>query len=311
MCEIEFEPELTEQALPDEVAALREANSQADARLLDVLQPRIEGHLLACQQAIATLIEHHRHVVEGTDLDLDAETRPVAIWELAGRCLALSNALLDQLRLGYTAETVGTMRLLHEAANLLSVATNEESGWLTRRWLSGRHVEQRRARQAIGEAQERVVAAAREQGVEIEGDLEELTRQVYGVLSIGGHNDRPGFNDSISRPGRLFVYGPHPSPVIRAEYVSYASELIEQVVLEVGDGASLISTAAIGIGTRSGRSSSPCTRCATRCPSKSLRSLAAAVATAGASCRNNGQAEPPSRFQQTVTQWRWRGWLCA
>jgi hypothetical protein len=235
MGDVEFEPPIHQRELPAQVNAARDENAAAEARLTELLQPRLEGNLAACQHAVDALIEHHRHVAEGTDIDFEGETRWVALWEMSGRCLSVANLLLDELRLGYTSETAGTMRVLHEAANLLAVATHEEGAHLTRRWLSGRRVEQRRARAAIGEAQRAIDQMLQEQGVEIEGDLEELTRQIYRVLSKGAHNDREGFADAHSRAGRLFVYGPHPSPVVRATWVSYASELIEQVVLEVGD----------------------------------------------------------------------------
>jgi hypothetical protein len=235
MGDFEFEPAIHQRELPAEVAAARLENAAAEAGLTELLQPRLEGNLAACQHAVDVLIEHHRHIAERSDIDLEAQTRWVALWELSGRCLSVANLLLDELRLGYTSETPGTMRILHEAANLLAVATHEEDAHLTRRWLAGRRVEQRRARAAIGEAQRAIDQALQEQGIEIEGDLEELVRQIYRVLSKGTHNDREGFADAHSSAGRLFVYGPHPSPVVRATWASYASELIEQVVLEVGD----------------------------------------------------------------------------
>jgi hypothetical protein len=235
MCDQDFEPPIRDRLIPAAVAAARLENAAAEANLVQLLQPRIEGNLGACQEAVNVLVEQHRHVAEASDIDLEAETRWVALWELSGRCLGVANLLLDELRLGYTSETAGTMRVLHEAANLLAVATHEETGRLTRRWLSRRRVEQRRARAAIGAAQRAIDQALQEQGVEIEGDLEELTRQIYRVLSKGAHNDREGFSDAHSSAGRLFVYGSHPSPVVRATWLSYASELLEQVILEVGD----------------------------------------------------------------------------
>ncbi len=232
----DFEPEVHACQLPQDVVQARLTNTGVEAAAREVLQPRIDGHLLACQTAIDTLVDAHRDIIERTDLDLDSQTRPLAVWELAGRCLALANALVDQLRLGYGPETVGTMRILHEAANLLMVVIDEEDGRLTRRWLAGGRIEQREARQALGQIHRRVASLAAEHGLQIEGDLEALTRGVYGVLSRGTHNERRGFGDSLSRPGRSFAYGPHPSVLVRAVYVDYASALIEQIIVEVGHG---------------------------------------------------------------------------
>jgi hypothetical protein len=127
----DFEVELHGEELAADVVAARQEAAAADELIAAILQPRFDGHILASQTAIDALIDAHRQIVDRTDLDLDAETRPLAVWELAGRCLALATALLDQLRLGYGPETVGTMRVLHEAVNLLMVAVDEEEGRLS------------------------------------------------------------------------------------------------------------------------------------------------------------------------------------
>lgn len=235
-----FEPPINAEELSAAAHGARLAHDRQVAAAEELLGPRIAGHLQACELAIDELVDAHRQLVEQTDIDLEAETRWVAIWELAGRCLSVARALIAQLRDAYAAETVGTMRVLHEAANLLVVAADVEEERLTRRWLAGEHVPQREARSHIHAAQERIVEQARERGVEIEGDVAELTRELYGILSQGAHNDRPGFADSVFRTGRVFSYGPHPNPLVRAAYVDYASELIEQIVMEVGDALAVI-----------------------------------------------------------------------
>ncbi len=199
-----------------------------------ILRPRIDAHLTTFQVALRGLAEQHTRLVEQTDLDLDGNSRWVAVWEITGRCIGLANALTDQLRRGYTAETVGTMRVLHEAANLIVIFADTEEDDLTRRWLRGRQVSQREARAHIIRYQERARELARANGINIEGDLADLTRQVYVGLSKGAHNTRSGFKEVIARDARIFSYGPHPDLRVLAVYIDYAGTLIEQIVIEVG-----------------------------------------------------------------------------
>jgi hypothetical protein len=54
-------------------------------------------------------------------------------------------------------------------------------------------------------------------------------------MSESAHHQRGGFLDSKSASLRKFAYGPHPDPAVRAEWVNYAGELLEEVVIVVGD----------------------------------------------------------------------------
>jgi hypothetical protein len=75
-----------------------------------------------------------------------------------------------------------------------------------------------------GDEQAAVVAELVERGIELQGgDIVELGRGIYGLLSQGAHNARPGLRESVSRPLRKFNYGPHPDPRQRAVYVDYVS----------------------------------------------------------------------------------------
>jgi hypothetical protein len=236
----DLEPEIEQQPLPREIERLREGYEATLPALEAILQPRLEAHLLILQQSIDGLIELHVAVVEQSDVELEAETRWVALWEVAGRCLALANLFLAELRLGYTAETVGTIRVLNEALLLLDAIAGDEAGDLVRRWLGGETVMPRDARPVVGEVQAGVVAELIERGVELEGgDIVELGRTIYGLLSKGTHNARPGFAESVSRPLRQFNYGPHPDPRQRAVYIDYASEVIEGTILSVGSALAL------------------------------------------------------------------------
>jgi hypothetical protein len=228
-----YEPELHACEPSEEVAVARHDHAAAMKPVEKVLQPRLDGHLQAYRLAVEPLVDFHRKLVEETDLDLAAETRWVAIWEMSGRCLALAKALIDQLSQGWGPETVGVARVLHEGANLLM--TFVESEEVGHRWREGEHVRPGEARNLVAtsyqEDLERIVA---ELGIEVDANMRQIQNEVYRRLSQGAHNDRPGFADSIARDLREFAYGPHPDPRVRALYVEFGGELIEQIVMEVG-----------------------------------------------------------------------------
>jgi hypothetical protein len=75
-----------------------------------------------------------------------------------------------------------------------------------------------------------------EAGVEPEGgDVVALGRQIYSVLSEGSHHQRSVMAESMAPALRLFAYGPHPDASNRAIHVEYAGELLEEVIIVVGD----------------------------------------------------------------------------
>ena len=143
---------------------------------------------------------------------------------MGGRCLGLANALVAQLRLGYAAETIGTIRVLHEAVTLLMGFLDRDEEALVRRWLAGEEIQPRETRRHLGATAERAAIA----------DVEDLTRRIYATLSPGAHNQRRSFADSVGRPLRRFVTGPHPDFRVRAVYVEFAGQLVEEVAMAVG-----------------------------------------------------------------------------
>jgi hypothetical protein len=231
-----FEPPIRWRRLPANVAALRIAVQGHDTLEALRLMPHIEANLAACRAAVDGLVAAHRDVGDCVDFDLNAETRWVAAWELSGRTLGLANLLIAELRAGFTAETGGTMRALHESSNLTALVANEpDEAPLTRQWLRGRRVPQRRTAVALREAYTRMTEEARSQGLEMDHDpnVAGPIGQIYGVLSSAAHSQRPGFKELVGRDARFFVYGPHPSFRVRSDWVDYASVLIEQIVLDV------------------------------------------------------------------------------
>lgn len=232
----DLEPAIHAQALAAEVGELR-ALARAQAAHLDVeLEPRIRRHIDVCQAAIDQLINAHRALVDETDIEVGAATRWAAIWEMSGRCLAISNVLLHDLRGGFASEAIGTLRALHEAAQLLSALAFHQEEDVLRRWLAGEYIRPREAREVQRQKQELALQRMAEAGVEPDGgDVVELGREIYRTLSEGSHHQRSVMAESVAPVLREFAYGPHPDARNRASQVDYAGELLEEVIIIVGD----------------------------------------------------------------------------
>ena len=211
------------------------ADAQA-ARFDAELNPRIEMHLAVYQEVVNTLIDVHRVLADNSDLEMGVDTRWAAMWVMSGRCLAIANVLLHDLRGGFASEAIGTLRALHEASQLLSALAFHEEVEVVRRWLAGDFIRPREVRDVQGRKQAVALQRMAEAGVEPEGgDLVELGRGIYGLLSEGSHHQRSVMAESMSPALRRFAYGPHPDARNRASQVGYAGELLEEVIMVVGD----------------------------------------------------------------------------
>lgn len=208
----EFEPPVNAQDIPPEVAAKRQTAEEQQAWLDPQAQPSIEAHIRAYADAIETIIVAHRAVADRTDIEIGGETRWSAIWELAGRCLAICRVLVHDLRGGFASEAIGTYRTLHEASQLLAAVTFHEEDEALRRWLAGDWVRPREARAVAGRKQALALGRMKELRVEpVGGDVVELGAEIYDLLSKAAHHRRGGFPESFSqayassRTGRILT----------------------------------------------------------------------------------------------------------
>lgn len=232
----DLEPPIRASALTPEVAALRQIADAQAAHYDAELQPRIDRHIAVYQEAVDVLIATHRALADDTDIALGAATRWAAMWEMSGRCLAISNVLLHDLRGGYASEAIGTLRALHEASQLLSALSFHLEEDVVRRWLAGDYIRPREARDVQQRKQDLALARMAEAGIEPEGgNIVELGRQIYSTLSEGSHHQRSVMGESIAPALRRFAYGPHPDARNRASQVDYSGELLEEVIIIVGD----------------------------------------------------------------------------
>jgi hypothetical protein len=69
------------------------------------VRPLIEGHLAVYGVALDQLERAHQRIADITDLDLSGETRPAAVWQVAGRCIGFARAVLVLAREGIGDET--------------------------------------------------------------------------------------------------------------------------------------------------------------------------------------------------------------
>ena len=231
-----FDPPVNRRDLPDQTLYLRELAAIQLGENADEIQERIDAHLRVYTGVIDSLVRTHEEIADRSDIDLEAETRWVVLWELGGRCLSVARVLLHDLRGGFASEAVGTLRGLHEAIQLLAALAFHLEEDAARRWLAGEWIRPKEARRIQGRKQAFAAERMAEAGIEPEGgDLVELGQEIYGPLSESAHHRRGGFRESVSAPLRKFAYGPHPDPTTRAAWVDYAGELLEEVVIVVGD----------------------------------------------------------------------------
>jgi hypothetical protein len=213
--------------------------AQADARRLEpLIAPRIEGHLLVYERALDELIDAHCGIADTMEFGFRGQTRWAAVWELSGRCIALSRAMLSQIRAGFASEVAPTMRSVHEACQLLTVVTGPGEEVLLARWLDSQDIGVQAARSAENRISRPFIRYLSEQGITLEGNQYLLNKEVYEILSAPAHNMRDGFLESVSPGTRQFAYGPHPDWRQRAVHAEFAGQQIEEVVLRVGSGLS-------------------------------------------------------------------------
>jgi hypothetical protein len=222
--------------LPDEVVRLREDAEEVDKRRLEVLHPRIDGHLHTYETITETLAKEHQRIAEAMDFGLGAETRWTAVWEMSGRCIALCNCAIAQLRAGFGAEVVPTLRAIHEAGQLLSVLAGPDEWDVLKKWLTDGYISAAKARAAEDRINKPVIAELKKLGIELHGNPEpkDLGKQIYDVLSKPAHNMRIALRESLSVPLRRYSYGPHPDPTFRAVNVEYTGQLLEEITMRVG-----------------------------------------------------------------------------
>jgi hypothetical protein len=212
------------------VAQARLVAASQRARLEAEIQPRIDGHLLIYDAILDELVDAHTRVADSKDFGFLGQTRWAAVWELSGRCIALTRCVMAQLRAGFGSEAAPTLRSIHEATELLILVRGTRDGRLLRRWLDGEQIGAQKVRGAVHRLHRTELRAS---GVDVTAQHAH-SKVRYDALSEAAHNTRSGFSDSISPELQAFAYGPHPDLVIRAVNVNHGGEVLEGVANTVG-----------------------------------------------------------------------------
>lgn len=227
--------------LPAEVEEARRKRNAVDAEMRATYEPRIEAHLDMHRRAIRFLDETHRWVADRIDFDLKGDTRLVALWQMAGRCIGIARLILDSLALGYTAEVMHLGRAVHEANRLLNVfhLLNEDA--LLRRWLAGKYVSPGECRQAEERFDKHLARVMLERGEEPMSTVRgEKSRTMYSDLSEAAHHRRRWTEDAVFPDERMMLTGPTGDFYRRAATAARLLLVVEETVIGVGDAISQV-----------------------------------------------------------------------
>jgi len=122
----ELNPCVAARKLSPRIARNRLEQSARNAADGAHLEQPIAAHVMARRIALDMLVATHQALADGCDLDLTGSTRPAAVWQMAGRCLGIAQALIYLVEQGFTAEVLYLGRALHEATRLLSALGDPE-----------------------------------------------------------------------------------------------------------------------------------------------------------------------------------------
>jgi hypothetical protein len=230
----DLEPPLEKAALPARVEARRTEAATEFAQLGQEIEPSIQAHIDAYEQAVEILAHAHADIADGTDIVIGAQTRWSAIWELAGRCLSECRLLVYALRGGFTVEASSNVRAVFEAMHLLSAVAWDDA--IAVRWLNGDDIRPNKARAALVKRESVARTRMKEIGIEPMGSIKSSGEWLYRYFSDSAHHRRGPIIKSTSLERRQFDYGPHPDPRVRAREVSGIGHTIETALIMVSFG---------------------------------------------------------------------------
>lgn len=96
----DLEPALSSRSLPSEVRRARDDAERADRSITALVATRIAGHIATYGLAVDAVEALHQRIADETDIDLAADTRWAAIWQLAGRAIGYARAVLALAQAG-------------------------------------------------------------------------------------------------------------------------------------------------------------------------------------------------------------------
>jgi hypothetical protein len=228
-------PAMSRFELPEVVRHRREEQAVRDEFDRGRYEKVVEAHVTSHVIALDFLAQSHEWVADNLDLDLVGDTRPAAVWQMAGRCIGIARLILDALSLGYCGEVIHLARALHEADRLLWMFTVPEGTVQLRRWLAGEYVSPKQARAAAAGFEERLAKAMRDAGIPELRRMNDLTLEIYKQHSEAAHHRRRWAQDAVSPQLRTMIRGRTTRWERRAGTVVAMLAMVEESVATVGD----------------------------------------------------------------------------
>lgn len=233
----ELQPEIKSQALPDAVRQERELMEQVDARDRVLYETAIEKHLVARTVALDFLEAQLDRIAEETDLDLVGDTRPAAVWQMAGRCIGIGRLMIDALAMGYTAELPHLARALHEADRLLGAFEFPSEEPLLKKWLADdghNWARPKAARKAMTRIERLIREGAGDAGDAAISSIEQLNLTIYDQHSRAAHHRRAWVQDAVFADERRMIRGISDAWGRRAITTHSMVKVIDESIIFVG-----------------------------------------------------------------------------
>lgn len=227
--------------IPAEVVDRRALQAVADRADQARFAAAVEAHIAAHLMAVDYLRECHQWVADYWDFDLIADSRPAALWQMAGRSIGIARLICDSLRLGYTAEVLHLARALHEADRLLDVFALAEGTDLLRKWLAddgNDWVRPGEVRKALAEFEDRLATKMTELGLPTLEKAQEKSKSMYDLQSRAAHHRRKWTQDAVLPELRTMIQGPSHHWGRRAVTTAAMLAVVEESVMSVGDALS-------------------------------------------------------------------------
>ncbi|MBS1870284.1 MAG: hypothetical protein JSS99_11540 [Actinobacteria bacterium] len=194
------------------------------------VQTSIEGRLAAYRSVLDDLGELLRIPLDTSVLDLTADTRWTAVWQVSARTISMTYGLLAQIEAGLGEECFATARAIHEANLLIQVFVDPEETSLLRQWLRDVPPKPSTIRKAIERSDRRENARRQTAGEEGFDSRRELLEALYRGLSSSAHLQRSSTQRGVSVTRRTLVVGPDPDWGVRAYHTVWAGAVVWEVV---------------------------------------------------------------------------------
>jgi hypothetical protein len=222
-------PPIADRDLAEEVLRGRDAATQLFEETRAAVEPAIRGRIAAYRAVLDDLAELLRIPLDTSDLDLTADTRWTALWQLSARSISLAHGLLLQVEAGLCAESFPTARAIFEANRLIEVFLDRNETDLLHQWLNDVPPKPATVQRAIDRIDARYDAMLVRAGERPPASRRRLAKQLYAALSESAHLRRSNTQLAVSSSLRTLVVGPDPDWGRRAYFVGWAGEVVWEV----------------------------------------------------------------------------------